>query len=483
MFFGKKLREAEEKIAALEREIARLTALARQTQEQQRQVGERLRQRQEENEVLRKENQSIKADTEVKLAKYSSLVDTESYLDEKRVELEAAERQLGELRKKYQESLEIFSQLEKQTDVYREDLEFGEIGLYQRNFDFDTSAKYKDAITKNYNEQKRWVKEDRAVICQTEWSIAGSRAEGKKMTDRFKKLMLFAFNGECDSLIAKVKWNNAEKTKERIQKAFDQINKLGETTTMLITGGFLDLKLEEMSLTYEYELKKYEEKEEQRALRDQMREEERAQREFEKAQREAEDEERRFEKALEKARAEIGKTGEESAELAERIRLLEDQLAEAHERKERALAMAQLTKVGHIYIVSNIGAFGEGVYKIGMTRRLDPLDRVKELGDASVPFQFDVHAIIYSENAPQLEAELHQRFSAQRMNLINQRKEFFKVNLSEVESFIRSKSDAEIEFTLIAEAKEYRETLGLLETVEDSDTTKRAARFPSELPS
>jgi flagellar biosynthesis GTPase FlhF len=303
------------------------------------------------------------------------------------------------------------------------------------------------------------------------------------MTTKYKKLMLFAFNGECDSYIAKVKWNNAEKAKDRINKAHENINKLGITHNISITEPFLQLKLEELALTYEYEQKKYDEKEEQRLIREQLREEEKAQRELEKAQKEAEDEERRFEKALEKAKQELGSSTAANVDtLNEQIKNLEQQLQEAHERKERAISLAQQTKVGHIYIISNIGSFGQDIYKIGMTRRLDPLDRVKELGDASVPFHFDIHAIIYSENAPQLEYELHRKFGERRLNRINNKKEFFRVTLHEIETFIKEHTNAEIQFTQLAEAREYRETLTLLEQLNKLvDHPKEENKFPTSL--
>jgi hypothetical protein len=284
-------------------------------------------------------------------------------------------------------------------------------------------------------------------------------------------------------LIAKVKWNNAEKSKDRIVKAFETINKLGATHNIEIMTDYVGLKLKELSLTYEYELKKYEEKEEQRRIREQMREEEKAQREFERAQREAEDEEYGYAKALEKAKIELQSKGQENNDmLLERVRLLEQQLQEAHEKKERAVAMAQLTKVGHIYVISNIGSFGEDVYKMGMTRRLDPLDRVRELGDASVPFHFDVHAIIYSENAPQLEYELHQKFSDRRINRVNIKKEFFRVSLNEIESFVNEHTGASIEFTKVAEAKDYRETLTLSERLKaEIKSEPQSNKFPENI--
>jgi hypothetical protein len=304
-----------------------------------------------------------------------------------------------------------------------------------------------------------------ATISNVKWTVNNSQTEGNRMIKRNRKLILYAFNGECDSIISKVKWNNATKMEERIEKAFKDINKLGEVFSISITDYFKTLKIEELSLTHEYEEKKYQEKEEQKRIREQMREEDRAQKELEKEQREAEDEEKRFQKALDKARKELGSVSQnELEELNKQIYSLEQRLKDAQERKERALSMAQMTKVGHIYVISNIGSFGEGVVKIGMTRRLDPLDRVRELGDASVPFQFDIHAIIHSENAPELERQLHKKFQDQRLNRINGRKEFFRVGLEEIEEFVKGHLNAQIEFTLLAEAREYRETLYLIST-------------------
>ena len=133
-------------------------------------------------------------------------------------------------------------------------------------------------------------------------------------------------------------------------------------------------------------------------------------------------------------------------------------------RRSAPCRVHKLTKSGHVYIVSNIGSFGENVYKIGLTRRLDPQDRIRELGDASVPFPFDVHAMVYSEDAPNLEQTLHRAFDNRRVNLVNMRKEFFTVSLSEVEQ--ATQDHGTLEFTLAAEAEEYRKTLALREARE-----------------
>ena len=194
-----------------------------------------------------------------------------------------------------------------------------------------------------------------------------------------------------------------------------------------------------------------------------MRDELKAEKEIEQAQKEAEKEERIYESALNRALAEAAAaTGEKQAAMQEKIRLLQIQLEEAREKKERAISRAQQTKSGHVYVISNIGSFGEDVYKIGMTRRLEPMERVKELSCASVPFDFDVHAIIYSDNAPELENNLHRACDNYRINRVNQRKEFFKIEIDKIEEFAKQ-HDPGIFFTKIPEAKDYRTSLAILE--------------------
>lgn len=416
-----------------------------------------IKQREEELSIAQSEINSLKE-------RYAGIIDIDATITAKKNEIQQYDIKLNELNAKFQQALGIHAQLEQEVNLYRDTLEIGSFGLYIPQFNLETSEAYKVKLENNYARQKDLIRKDQAAICSTEWTVGGSKAEGKKMTNQLKKLMLFAFNGECDGLMAKVKWNNAMKTKEKILKSYESINKLGVTQQVSIASNFLNLKLDELALTYEYEEKKYEEKEEQRRIREQMRDEERVQKELEKAQKDAAEEESRYQSALDKARQELSRSTTANVDiLTEKVKILEERLQSAHDRKERAIALAQLTKVGHIYIISNLGSFGEDIYKIGMTRRLDPLDRVKELGDASVPFQFDVHAIIYSENAPQLENALHKYFHERRLNRINHKKEFFRVTLTEIEQFVLQQTNAEIQFTKVAEAREYRETMTMLE--------------------
>ncbi|HEX3758842.1 MAG TPA: DUF4041 domain-containing protein, partial [Kofleriaceae bacterium] len=265
----------------------------------------------------------------------------------------------------------------------------------------------------------------------------------------------------CDAAIAKVNWNNAMKMEERVRRAFDAINQLGEVMKVSLSPNYRDLKLAELRLEHELAEKKREIVEEQRRIRDQMRDEEKAQREAERAQAEAEEEEVRYQKALNKAKVELARArGEEHARLSERILELEGQLTEARAKSVRAKSLAEMTKIGWVYIISNIGSFGEHVYKIGMTRREDPMERVRELGAASVPFPFDVHAMVHSQDAPALEAAFHQRFKDRSVNLVNLRKEFFHVDLAELEAFAKQRG-LKMAFTKIAEAREHRESAAM----------------------
>ncbi|WP_251976748.1 DUF4041 domain-containing protein [Salinicola avicenniae] len=273
-----------------------------------------------------------------------------------------------------------------------------------------------------------------------------------------------AFNGKVDSVLSKVKHDNYGKLRQAVLDAFAVVNHNGMPfKNARITDLYLQARLEELKWAVTAMELRQAEQEEQRAIREQMREEEKARRDIEKTLKQAEKEERMLAKAMEAARKQLEDANdEERAQFQARLSELEQQLEEAESRGQRALSMAQQTKRGHVYIISNIGSFGENVLKIGMTRRLEPLDRVKELGDASVPFSFDVHAMIYSEDAPALENKLHRQFAARQVNRVNPRKEFFDVSLTEIREAIEEEA-LEVHWTMSAEAWEYRESQSLAE--------------------
>lgn len=240
-----------------------------------------------------------------------------------------------------------------------------------------------------------------------------------------------AFNGKTEAILLKAKHDNFGKLHRQIEDAFSITNKNGEAfRNAEITSGYLGARLAELRWAVAVHELKLQEREEQRRIRETMREEERARKEFEKAQKAAEKEEKTLADAMKRAESQLASAHAEERKMIEaELERLKLELAEAHERGERAISMAQQTKRGHVYVISNIGSFGEDVLKIGMTRRLNPEDRVRELGGASVPFEFDVHAMIFSEDAPALENSLHQRHSDRKVNKVNPRKEFFRIPL------------------------------------------------------
>lgn len=276
------------------------------------------------------------------------------------------------------------------------------------------------------------------------------------------KFVLDAFNGKVDSILSKVKKDNYGTLKQKIQDSYQLVNNNGKAfRNAIINPEYLTSRLDELQWAVIAQELKWEEQEEQRRIREQMREEEKARREYEKAIREAQKEEETLKKLIEKARREVGgATQDQKEKLEQRLAELEEKLKFAEEKNQRALSMAQQTKSGNVYIISNIGSFGENIYKIGMTRRLEPLERVKELGDASVPFSFDVHAMIFSEDAPALERELHKKFLKLQLNKVNPRKEFFKIGLKEIREEV-GKMELTPKWTMVAEANEYRESLAI----------------------
>jgi Domain of unknown function (DUF4041)/Meiotically up-regulated gene 113 len=384
--------------------------------------------------------------------------------NQKQMALKNFERQINDIRSEYNAKRVHLENLINELSLYENQHEITSYGIYAPHFDFNTSDEYINSISKTREEEKLLAKEDRATHSSITWTVNGSEVEGRKQTKHYAKLMLRAFNGECEALIADVRWNNILKMEQRLLKSYEAINKLGDTHKINITAEYFKLKLSEIRLTYEYKEKIQAEKEEHRQIQEQIREEQRVQKEIDKALKESEDEEKRYSKALDQAKKELEKAqGEQLEKIREKVASLEKDLAEAREQKERALSMAQQTKAGHVYIISNIGAFGENIYKIGMTRRLEPMDRVKELGDASVPFEFDVHAMLFSEDAPALENKLHKEFHQKRVNLANTRKEFFNVNLEEIER-IAKRHQHDVEFIKFAEARDYRESVSIRET-------------------
>ncbi|MCG7412832.1 DUF4041 domain-containing protein [Moraxella nonliquefaciens] len=386
---------------------------------------------------------------------YANIVNVDNEILKRQKELDDISKQIDDVKIQYNSHYQTYVSLKERLAIYEEGIEMSEVGVYTPHFDFDTSEIYKENITAIKQKQKDMIKSGEAVKIQTEWEINGSKAKGRVMAKQAISLALRSFNNECDVTIANTTWKNIDRMEQRIKKSFDDINKFNKSNTVSISPKYLSLKLDELMLVYEYKAKIQEEKEIQAELRRQEREEEQLKKEAERALKEEQKLQELLNKVQQKA---LHATGDELEKLQTEILQLGNELCEIQREHDRVKAMAQQTKLGYVYVISNIGSFGKDVYKIGMTRRLDPMDRVRELGDASVPFYFDVHAMIFSEDAPALEAQIQRVFADRRLNLVNYRKEFFNVTLDEIKKVV-SEFNNKVEFIDEVEAKEYTETL------------------------
>lgn len=345
-----------------------------------------------------------------------------------------------------------------------EQIELQSFGLYTPKYDFASSELYKNRLSQIRNTQKVLIKNGQAVTGNTNWTVNGSKSQGKKMVKDMQKLLLRAFNSECDELIDKVKYNTFDTALKRMHSSCEAISKLGNIMGIAITTQYFNAKHEELCLSLEYKKKKQDEKEEQKEIRARMREEAKLQKEIEETRKKIAKEQSHYQNALSHIEQQI-----ETANEADRVELLKKKEQIVNELSEIDKSMKDIdyraanARAGYVYIISNVGSFGENVYKIGMTRRLEPMDRVDELGDASVPFNFDVHAMIFSDDAPSLEAALHKAFEDRKVNMINTRREFFNVTLDEIEEVVKKNYDKTVEFTRLAPAEQYRESLKIKE--------------------
>ena len=341
-------------------------------------------------------------------------------------------------------------------------------------------ASYSDAIRntiEGYGDRYHLPSSEASVRLGEEWSHRDHGVQLKRVVADIKKMTAegrsveshahhspgwpwiaqMAFDCEVELVLNKVKHDNYGRLEQKIKDAASKINGvLKDEHGVSISPKYVKLRIKELRYSVAiHELKKAE-REEQAEIKRRMREEERARKEYEKAIAETEKKNRMLEQARLEVESKLQRASEDQRrKLEDELNNLRDQLEEAREAGKRAESMAQRTRAGNVYVISNIGSFGENVYKIGMTRRLDPMDRVKELGDASVPFKFDVHAMVYSNDAPQLESKIHAALEESRLNKENVRKEFFVIDLSSIRALFESQG-VEARWTMVAEAEEYR---------------------------
>lgn len=398
---------------------------------------------------------------QMKPVKLEKLINTkEKALDELDEQIDSAN----------EKRINVLSEIKKQSDTLNEikadisdlspDLEMSSYGLYQPQYDFSNSLGYKSELQEIRDQQKFLIKRKIACTFNENWQVNGSVSQGRKMIRNIVKAILRSFNNECTDAINKVTYSNYNRIETRIKRSFDQHNKMYEVDQVSINEDYLALKLAELELAFEYRQKVQEEKDKLREQRAREKEEKALQREIKAQQKMLNKEIDHYSKAIQELQEKQIENPynqglkDEIEQLKQKLKQYEDKKSEVDYREENATA-------GYVYIISNVGSFGKNVFKIGVTRRLDPMDRINELGSASVPFKFDVHALIFSENAYQLESKLHQRFSQNRVNMVNNRKEYFRISINEIEDELKKYSNLTVDFKEAPEAEEYRESLAI----------------------
>lgn len=389
------------------------------------------------------------------------VLEVQKLIEHEKTKLDAVRQEIRVVQQDAALLAQRYSDLQGQILVWEETVLLESFALYEPKFKLTTSHEYKLRLDSVRERQKAMIKIGEAATGNMDWTVNNSTAQGRKLVNDMIKLVIRSFNNEADYCVDNVKFDNVELGEKRILKSFETCNRLGKIMDVEISRRYLSLKIDELHLSHEFQTRKQEEKEEAKRAREELREQQKLEQEIRAAREKIAKERKHFTTAVRDLQARLQNAASEEERVALMTKLAEVEAGRAElESAEKLIDYReQNAKAGYVYVISNVGAFGEGVYKIGMTRRLEPMDRVDELGDASVPFWFDVHAMVFSNNAPALEAKLHERFAAGRLNKVNGRKEFFRADIAEIEAVIRVNYDAVVEVTYEAPAEQYRESL------------------------
>ena len=396
---------------------------------------------------------------------------TKALLTPELLELKAQSDKLAEMREEeeaaqqrkidaLQELIELTKQVNEKKKFlvnFDDELLLQEFGLYKPRFDFQSVDEYKAKIKALREEEKGFVRSINESAKKTSWTVNGSKTEGRKMVLDTTKLLMRAYNGECDEIVRKVKFSNIDASLAAMEKSAQTISKLGRVMGISIPGAYVSLKQQEARVAFEYARFKEQEKERMRELRAQEREAAKLAKEIAEKRKKLEKERKQYQDALDQVIAQMkDAVGDDLVALQEKKRELESNLGEVQKAVADVDYREANQRAGYVYIISNVGSFGQDVYKIGMTHRLDPMDRIMELSDASVPFNFDVHALIFSDDAPALEASLHRAFEDDKVNKVNTRREFFHVSLDDIKRVVKENYDKTVEFVDVPDAEQYR---------------------------
>lgn len=341
-----------------------------------------------------------------------------------------------------------------------DELGLQEFGFFERQYSFTSSTQYKEKLDNLRASAKELVKSDKAGNIIQPMLLDNSQSKGKAMQKQLIKAAIRGFNGEADALLTKVTVSNVENKVKALKKSFEQINKMYARNSVALSTDYLNLKIQELRLAAEYELQKQEEKELLKEQREKEREDKKLQAEIARQRKQITKDRTHFKQMVDNVTDMIAKaSGDELEKLKLQLQEYQNKLNELDQLEEDIDYREGHATAGYVYIISNIGSFGEDVYKIGVTRRLEPLERIRELGSASVPFQFDVHALIFSEEAFALETELHNELAAYKVNKVNGRKEYFRAPFYKIKEVLDRHKELAIELNETAEAFEYRQGL------------------------
>lgn len=503
--FRKKLKEQNEKNdelqkknSALQKKVSQfqesIKVLKSQNEQQQRKLEKRLTIQQMKPEELtdlinKKEEELSKLDQkqitvqqainklEQEQKEKRKKAEDESYQIQKKINDLTTSLKLGEsiqdlqpvlngLEKSIKDKHEEIDRLKEQITSYDDQINMESYGLYTPHYSFENSLAYKEKLEEIRRHQKSLIKNDEAGTIFRPMTLNDSKSKGRSMQRKNIKQLVRSFNVECEAAINKATYTNMPRIEKRIQRSFDQLNKLNTPNGVELSVDYLQLKLDELHLAFEYEAKKEEEKEKLREERERDREEKKAQAEIARKRKAVEQERAKQAKHFEQAQsllkekmASVDKDDEKYKSLQEEVNKLKAQLDDLDKQSASLDYRENHSTAGYVYIISNIGSFGKNIFKIGVTRRLEPLDRIRELSSASVPFKFDVHALVFSDDAYKLETNLHNYFDKQRVNKVNDRKEFFNITIEQIKDALSKYYNRTFDFHEIPEAEEYRKSL------------------------
>lgn len=466
-----KLKEKQEELDNIDEKLKVLE------QEKEKEIDDKLNEKQEELKNLDEEYQKKEETKEKELNKklkkkqeeldnidktYEKIAkDKEKEID---VKLNDKTNELNNLVIKINNNTRELNEIRKEIALVEETLDMQEYGLYEPKYNFINSTAYKERLDAVRKQQKQMIKDKTAAVGTSDWTINGDKRQGKAFINANIKQILRSFNNETEVIINKVKHSNVESSKKRIQKSFDQLNRLYERENVSLTKSYLNLKVDEMNIGYEYEVKKQEEKELLREEREREREEKKLQKKLEKEKNKFNRENDKLQKEINKVRDELTTAADkEKAKLEKEIRELKEALNRNNEEIGKIDEWRETPGAGYVYIISNIGSFGKNVFKIGVTRRDNPDERIRELSSASVPFRYDTHVFIFSKDAFALEKELHDRFNDSRVNKVNRRKEFFNITIDDVKQIVEENKADIHSFVEHPDAEEYYDTLKIEE--------------------